>query len=140
MNEIKKDFGKKFIAICFVTLLHFGVRFTFSFYGFDIYAIIAFVVVYVMSTALGSIFSIIFLQKVYLITISQLLFLTIVYSSSIYIYNNDIKVLAILFEWLAIINILSVIIVMCIKLVYKLIFKVYNTPVQKNKNISNELS
>ena len=137
MNEMKKKFGKNFITVGLITLLHFGVwmRFTFSFYGFDISEIIMFVVVFVMPTAIGSIFSIIFLPKVYLITISQLLFIVIVYSSKIYIDNKNIKILTILLEWLAIINILSVIIVVGIKSIHKLILKIY-----RNKNIDNEIS
>ena len=124
MNEMEENFGKNFIAVCIVTLLHFLVFTFLQVKGLHFYTVILFVIVYIAPTAVGTIFSTIFLPKVYLVVISQLLFITIVYGFQIYMNNNYISFLGGIFEWYAIINILSVIIVVCIKSVYKLILKI----------------
>lgn len=121
-----ENIEKNFIAVCIMTLLHYGVC-VLRFKECGLFMIILFIIACVTPIILGSIISMIFLQKTYLVIISQLLFIAIIYIFRVYMHRNNIEFLAVvMLWWFLIINILSAIIAMCIGLVYALILKVHN--------------
>ena len=106
----------RLLTICLMTLLHF-VIFLIYYKHYFIDEFIPFAILFILPTFFGTLISIFLLDKIYLIVISQLIFVTISYASKIYINNSDIHFITVFFKWLLIMNLISILIVLLIKIV-----------------------